>query len=69
LQLFFKIFFILKYIKIIFFYLLKIIFEISEFKQFKIHKKILNILQTQAIKEVTNTAHGLQHSPNSAIEP
>ena len=53
LRLFFKIFFVLKYIKIIFFYFLKIIFDISTLKwsknikknSFKIKKK-LNFSQT-----------------------
>jgi len=40
LQLFFKVFFVFKYIKIIFFLFLKIIFEISISKQSKTYKKI-----------------------------
>jgi len=41
LWLLFKVLFMLKYIKIIFFYFLKIIFEISTSKRFKTHKKLI----------------------------
>jgi hypothetical protein len=38
----FKVFFILKYIKKIFFYILKIIFKINTSKQFKTYKNKIN---------------------------
>jgi hypothetical protein len=49
LQLFFKVFLVLKYIKIIFFYILKIIYEISALKRSKTQKKILIFSKTKKI--------------------
>jgi hypothetical protein len=40
-QLLFKVFFMPKCIKMIFFYFLKIIFEINTLKRFKIYKKLI----------------------------